>query len=228
MMKNLSPLEKILKIKFKNKNFLRQALVHRSYLNEHPNFPLSNNERLEFLGDAVLELIVTKFLFKKIKKQEGELTKLRASLVNTKSLASTMAKLKIEKFFYLSKGESLCQGKAKMALLANTFEAILGAIYLDQGFAKAEKFVQETLLPKLNFILSHKLFKDPKSQFQEIAQRKMKFTPRYELLEEIDDKHTKKFIIGLYIDKKLISQGVGESKHEAEIQAASKAIKKIN
>ena len=159
-MKKLNDFEKQLGIKFKKKDLLKQALVHCSYLNEHPEFHLSHNERLEFLGDAVLELIITKFLYKKFNKPEGWLTSLRSSLVNTKSLAETASKLKIYNYLYLSKGESKSKGKAKEVILANTFEAIIGAIYLDKGFTTAEKFILKYLLPKLDIILKHKLYKD--------------------------------------------------------------------
>ncbi len=225
-MKNITPLEKILGIKFKNKNLLHTALVHRSYLNENPRFPLPHNERLEFLGDAVLELIVTKFLYENFASPEGELTTYRASLVNTRALSGMARRLKIKQFLYLSKGEKESSGKAKEVILANTFEAVIGAVYLDQGFLCAEQFIKRVLLPELDFILAHKLFKDAKSKFQEIAQGKFKITPEYKVIEERGPDHAKKFTIGVYVGKKLIAQGTGKSKQDAETQAAGNALKK--
>ena len=225
-MKNITPLEKNLGIKFKNKNLLHTALIHRSYLNENPRFPLPHNERLEFLGDAVLELIVTKFLYKNFANPEGELTTYRASLVNTRTLSRIASKLKIKQFLYLSKGEKKSSGKAKEVILANTFEAIVGAIYLDQGFLPAEQFIKRVLLPELDFILAHELFKDAKSKFQEIAQAKFKITPEYKVIKEWGPDHAKKFTVGLFIEEKLITVGTGKSKQEAETQAARNALKK--
>lgn len=225
-MKDLSKLERSLGIKFKNKNLLNQALVHRSYLNEHPDFALSHNERLEFLGDAVLELAITKFLYKKFAKPEGELTALRASLVNTKTLSEVSGKLKINNHLYLSKGESASWGKAREVILANAFEAIVGAVYLDQGFGKTETFIHENLLPRLEHILAHHLYKDPKSAFQEITQGKFKITPDYRVIKETGPDHSKEFTIGVFINNKIIATGLGKSKQEAELAAARNALKK--
>ncbi|MCD6442226.1 ribonuclease III, partial [bacterium] len=169
--------EKKIKTDFNNKNLLKQALIHRSYINEHPELKLGNNERLEFLGDAVLELIITKLLFKKFpNKPEGELTCLRASLVNTKSLARISVKLKINEYLYLSRGESKSINRQKEAILADVFEAIIGAIYLDKGIKEAEKFIKQYLWPQLAMILKLQLYLDPKSHLQEIAQEKFKVT----------------------------------------------------
>ncbi len=221
-MKKLSELEKILGTKFKNKNLLKQALIHRSYLNEHPDFSSANNERLEFLGDAVLELIITKFLYENFKQSEGKLTSFRSSLVNTKSLA----KLKINQYLYLSKGEAKSKGRAREVILANTFEALIGAIYLDQEFNQAEKFIHQHLLPRLDIVLKHQLYEDPKSKFQEIAQDKLKITPTYKTIKESGPDHAKKFTVGAFLKKKLIATGAGKSKQEAEVKAAQKALKK--
>jgi len=226
MEKNLYKLEKILDIKFKNIRVLEQALIHRSYLNEHPGFPLSHNERLEFLGDAVLELIVTKFLYKNFNKPEGELTSLRSSLVNTKSLAEMASELKINDYLYLSKGESKSGEKARGVILANTFEAIIGAIYFDRGLSAAEKFISRHLFPKLDNIIKLHLYKDPKSHFQEITQGKFKITPNYEVVAESGPDHNKKFTVGVYLQKKLVATGSGKSKQEAELNAAENALKK--
>ncbi len=227
-MKDLSNLEETLGIKFKNKNLFEQSLIHRSYLNEHPDSSLTHNERLEFLGDAVLELIITKFLYKNFNKPEGELTSLRSSLVNTKSLSETASKLEINNYLYLSKGESKSKGKAREVILANTLEAIIGTIYLDRGFIAAEKFIAKHLLPRLDIILKQKLYKDPKSHFQEITQSKFKITPNYKVIEESGPDHNKKFIIGAYLQKKLIATGIGKSKQEAETNAAENALKSKN
>ena len=225
-MKKLSELEKILGTKFKNKNLLKQALVHRSYINEHPSFPLAHNERLEFLGDAVLELIITKYLYKNFDKPEGRLTSLRSSLVNAKSLTQTAAKLKIDHYLYLSKGEARSKkNKAKQTILANTFEAVVGAIYLDRGFMASENFIYKHLLPKLNIVLKHRLDRDPKSQFQEYTQGKLKITPSYKILKQSGPEHNKKFIIGVFIKNKKIATGTGKSKQEAELRAAKNALK---
>ena len=225
-MKNLSFFEKKLGLKFRNKNLLKQSLIHRSYLNEHPNFPLANNERLEFLGDAVLELITTKFLYKNFNKPEGELTSFRASLVKTKSLAEVATELKINDYLHLSKGEAKSKGKAREVILANTFEALVGAIYLDQGFVQAEKFIHQYLLPKLDVVLKYQLYKDPKSKFQEINQNKFKITPTYRVIKESGPDHAKKFIIGVFLKEKLIATGKGGSKQEAQTNAAQKALEK--
>ncbi len=225
-MEKLSLLEKKLEVKFKNKNFLKQALIHRSYLNEHPNFNLGHNERLEFLGDAVLELIITKFLYNNFSNPEGELTSFRSSLVNTKSLAKIAKKLKINQYLYLSKGEEKSNGRFRDAILANTFEALIGAIYLDQGFTQTEKFIHQYLVPQLETVLKNKSYKDPKSKFQEITQGKLKITPTYKIISESGPDHAKKFKVGVFLKEKMIAFGMGKSKHEAELRAAKKALDK--
>jgi len=227
-MNNLLKFEKKIKINFNNKNLLKQALTHRSYINEHPKSKLKNNERLEFLGDAVLELIITKLLFKKFpNKSEGELTCLRASLVNTKSLAKISVKLKINEHLYLSKGEAKSIDRQNDAILADTFESIIGAIYLEKGIKRTEKFIKQYLWPRLAIILKLQLYLDPKSHFQEIAQEKFKITPHYKIMEEKGPDHLKKFISGVFLEEKLISTGEGKSKQISEINAAKKALKKI-
>ncbi len=225
-MENLSLLEKKLNIKFKNKNLLKQAFVHRSYLNEHPDFPLGQNERLEFLGDAVLELVTTKFLYNNFNNPEGELTSFRSSLVNTKNLAKTAKQLKINRYLYLSKGESKSNGRAREVILANTFEALVGAIYLDQGLVQVEKFIHQHLLPYLEVVLKNKLYKDPKSKFQEIVQEKLKITPTYKIIQESGPDHAKKFKVGVFLKEKMIALGIGKNKQEAELKAAEKALYK--
>ena len=227
-MKDFSKLEKIIKIKFKNLDYLRQSVVHRSYINEHSSFELGHNERLEFLGDAVLEIIVTEHLFKNFPDTpEGELTNWRASLVNSKMLALVANEIKLEKFLYLSKGESKDKdSKARQYIVANAVEAVIGAIYLDQGIRAATKFVKKYMLSKLENILSNQLFLDPKSKFQEKAQEIHKTTPHYKVLSESGPDHDKIFEVGLYLGDKIISKGKGSSKQEAQVDAAGKGIKK--
>lgn len=225
-MENLSLLEKRLDIKFKDRNLLKQAFVHRSYLNEHPDFSLGHNERLEFLGDAVLELVTTKFLYNNFDNPEGELTSFRSSLVNTKNLAKTAKELKINRYLYLSKGESKSKGRSREVILANTFEALVGAIYLDQGFVQVEKFIHQHLLPYLEVVLKNKSYKDPKSKFQEIVQERFKITPNYRIIRESGPDHAKKFEVGVFLNEKMIALGIGKSKQEAELKAAEKALHK--
>lgn len=226
-MKDLSKLEKKLSVGFKNKNYLKQALVHRSYINEHPKFALSHNERLEFLGDAVLELVVTEYLYRNYDNPEGDLTNWRASLVNAKMLSEIAKNLGVEDYLYLSKGEAKDkESKARQFILADTLEAIIGAIYLDQGMKKTKQFIEKKLLVKLEYILEHELYLDPKSKFQELAQEKYGITPSYQVLEESGPDHAKKFVIGVYLGKNKIAEGVGSSKQEAQVEAAAKALEK--
>lgn len=226
-MKEIAALEKIVGVKFKNQDLLRQAMVHRSYLNEHPEFPLGHNERLEFLGDAVLEIVVTENLYHNYPETpEGDLTNWRASLVNAKMLAFVAGEMKIEEFLYLSKGESKDKNsKARQYILANAIEAIIGAIYLDQGIEPAGKFIHERILFRLQAILADELYLDPKSKFQEKAQEIFKLTPHYKILSESGPDHNKIFDVGLYLGDELVSHGQGSSKQEAQIDAAAKGIK---
>jgi len=226
-MKNFLILEKKLGLEFKNRNFLIEAFCHRSYLNEHPDFPLPHNERLEFLGDAVLELIVTEYLYKKYpEKSEGELTNWRAALVNAKILGELAKELGFNDFLLLSKGEEKETGKARQYILANTFEALIGAIYLDQGFEVAKNFVEKNLIErKLPEIIEKGLFKDPKTRFQEEAQERVKITPTYKVLEEWGPDHAKHFLVGVFLGDELVAKGEGSSKQEAEEEAAKNALK---
>jgi len=225
MIKRFTPLEKKLNLKFKNKDLLIQAFCHRSYLNENPGFYLDQNERLEFLGDAVLELIVTEYLYQKYpKKPEGELTNWRAALVNAKQLSKTAKNLGFSDFLLLSRGEAKELGKARQYILANTFEAIIGAIYLDQGLNPCKEFIKKYLIKELPHIIEAGLFKDAKSRFQEEAQEKAGTTPTYKVLEEWGPDHARHFIIGVFLDKKLIAKGEGSSKQEAEETAAKNAL----
>jgi len=200
-MKDFSKLEEKIGVKFKNQDLLIQSVVHRSYLNENPGFKLPHNERLEFLGDAVLELIVTEYLYQNYQNPEGELTNWRASLVNAKMLSETAKELEIDKYPCLSKGEAKepVNSKARQYILANAFEALAGAIYLDQGYVVAREFIKKYLISKLPHILEYKLFIDPKSKFQEIAQEKYGITPSYKVLEESGPDHAKHFKVGVYL-----------------------------
>ena len=226
-MKNFAILEKKLGLEFKNRDLLIEAFCHRSYLNEHPDFYLPHNERLEFLGDAVLELIVTEYLYKKYpEKNEGELTNWRAALVNAKILGEVSRELGFNDFLLLSKGEEKETGKARLYILANTFEALIGAIYLDQGYEVAKNFVEKNLIKrKLPEIIEKGLFKDPKTRFQEEAQERVKITPTYKVLEEWGPDHAKHFIVGVFLGNELIAKGEGSSKQEAEEEAAKNALK---
>jgi len=223
--KDWSKLEEILGVKFKKKDLLRQALVHRSYLNENPNFELPQNERLEFLGDAVLELVVTEYLYENYPNPEGELTNWRASLVNANMLAEVAKDIELEEFLYLSRGEAKDKNsKARQYILANAFEAVTGAIYLDQGMPAVVPFIKTRLLSRLDYIIEHQLYLDPKSRFQEIAQDKFTITPNYKVLEETGPDHAKWFKVGVYINDEFVANGEGSSKQEAQVDAAEKAL----
>lgn len=224
-MKNLEKLEKIIDIKFKDKNFLKTAMIHRSYINEHRSFKLGHNERLEFLGDAVLELVVTEHLFDNFENPEGELTNWRASLVNAKMLAEVAKELNLEPFISMSRGEAQDKNsKARNYILANAMEALIGAIYLDQGYEISKKFIEKSILVHLDYILKNNLYMDPKSLFQEKAQEMEGITPSYKVLEESGPDHAKFFKVGLYLKKEMIAEGTGTSKQEAQIAAAKNGL----
>jgi ribonuclease-3 len=228
-MAKFEDLENKLGIEFKNKELLTQAFCHRSYLNEHPDFLLPHNERLEFLGDAVVELVVTEYLFKEFpEKEEGILTCWRAALVNSKMLSKIAEELEFGNYLLLSKGEKKeaeKRGKAYLEILANTFEAFVGALYLDKGYKACQKFLEKHLLKELPEIIERGKFIDAKSRFQEIAQEKLKITPTYRILKEWGPDHDKHFIAGVYLDNELIAKGQGSSKQEAEEEAAQNALK---
>ena len=228
--KDLKDLQKKLGFKFKDESLLKQALVHRSYLNENPSFETGHNERLEFLGDAVLELVVTEFLYLKFTdRPEGDLTSWRASLVNSKMLYEITPDLGIEEFLYLSKGEARDKNKkSRQFILADAVEAIIGAVYLDQGMEAAKKFIVENIVSQLDKILTNQTFLDPKSYFQEKAQETRAITPHYEILKEEGPDHDKIFTVGLYLGEELVCEGQGSSKQEAQVQAAATGIKKLN
>lgn len=227
---DLAKLQKRLGVKFKDENLLKQALVHRSYLNEHPDFKIGHNERLEFLGDAVLEIVVTEFLYLNFTSTpEGDLTNWRASLVNAKMLYEVADELDVEECLYLSKGESRDKNKkSRQFILANAVEAIIGAIYLDQGIEAAKIFILKNVVSKLDNILRNQTYLDPKSHFQEKAQEQKGITPHYQILDEEGPDHAKVFKVGLYIGEELITTGTGSSKQEAQVDAATKGIKKMD
>ena len=223
--RDLSKLEENLGLKFKNQEMLKQALTHRSYINEHPSLKMEHNERLEFLGDAVLELIVTEYLYQNYPNPEGELTNWRAALVNSKMLAEVARNLKLEDFLYLSHGEAKDKNiKARNYILANATEAVIGAIYLDQDFEVSKKFITDKILVELPRILENKLYVDPKSFFQEEAQERVGITPSYQVLSESGPDHNKKFVIGVYLEEELVAKGEGSSKQEGQMKAAEKGL----
>ncbi len=224
--KNFPAFEEKLGIKFKRPELLIQAFVHRSYLNEHHDFPLGQNERLEFLGDAVLELIVTEFLFEEYGNPEGELTNWRAALVNAIMLSGIAYEIGMEPFLFLSHGEAKDAGtKARTYIMANAIEALIGAIYLDQGYDMAKQFVTRWVIIKLPEVLEQGLYMDAKSRFQESAQELLGVTPTYRVLHEEGPDHAKNFRVGVFLDKELVATGDGTSKQEAQTAAAEAAVK---
>lgn len=224
-MKNFSALEQQLGIKFNNQNLLTQAFCHRSYINENPSFNLEHNERLEFLGDAVLELVVTEYLYGEYpSKPEGELTNWRASLVNSKILSRISQDLGFNDFLLLSKGETKELGKARQYILANTFESFVGALFLDSGYQECEKFINKHLVKELPEIIKSGSHKDAKSRFQEQAQEIESITPLYKVLREWGPDHVKNFVIGVFLDNEQVAEGQGSSKQEAELEAAKNAL----
>ncbi len=221
--------EKTLGVTFISKDLLRTAFTHRSYLNENRKLKLEHNERLEFLGDAVLELIVTEFLFAKYPtKPEGELTAFRSALVNANILSDLAMKLGMNNFLLLSRGEAKDTGRARQYILANTFEAVVGAIFLDQGYVETQKFIERVLLPATDEIVEQKHWLDSKSHFQEKAQEIANITPSYKTLGEIGPDHDKKFTVGVFLGSEKVAEGEGQSKQDAEQKAAEAGLKSKN
>lgn len=220
----IESLAKKIGIKFDNIELLKQAVTHRSYLNENREYSLDHNERLEFLGDAVLELIITEYLYGKYTNPEGELTSWRSALVNGEMLARVAQEIGVEKFLLMSRGEAKDTGRARQYLLANALEAIIGAVYLDQGYAVAKKLVLDNVAEKLKEILEKKLYLDPKSYFQEKAQENNKVTPSYRVMKDWGPDHDKHFVIGVYLGDELVAEGDGNSKQEAQREAARKGL----
>lgn len=218
---SLTKLEALVGVTFDERTHLLTAITHRSYLNEHREATQAHNERYEFLGDAVLELVVTDFLFYKYpEKPEGELTAIRAALVNTISLADAAGKLNLSGFLLLSKGEEKDTGRARQYILANTFESIIGAIYLDRGYEEAKEFVARNLFDKTETIVAKRLWQDAKSRFQELAQEHTGITPNYDTLGQVGPDHDRVFTVGVFLGTEKIAEGKGRSKQEAEQSAA--------
>lgn len=225
--KDWSKLEVALGVSFKDRSLLAQAFTHRSYLNENRAAALAHNERLEFLGDAVLELLVSDYLFGQYAEAtEGDLTVYRAALVNTGELARAAEALAISDYLLLSRGEARDTGRARQTILANTFEALLGAIYLDQGYEAARLFTRRFLFPRLAEILASKRWQDDKSLFQEKSQEAESVTPRYEVLNQTGPDHNKTFTVALYLGEAEVARGTGHSKQEAEQAAARAGLKR--
>jgi len=211
---------------FQDGRLIEAAFTHRSYLNENRAPGREHNERLEFLGDAVLELAVTEFLYAKYpEKPEGELTSLRAALVNTQSIAEAAGALGMNEYLLLSRGESKDTGRARQIILANAFEAVIGAIYLDAGYDAAQQFIGMQLFYKTEEVIEKRLWQDSKSRFQELAQEKVGITPRYEIVNQTGPDHDKRFTTGVYLGRDRIATGDGRSKQEAEQAAAENALK---
>ncbi|MDP4009598.1 MAG: ribonuclease III [Candidatus Shapirobacteria bacterium] len=225
-MNNLDKLQSNTSLKFKDEHNLWQALVHRSFLNENKDQKMESNERLEFLGDAILELWISDTLFKKFPEfKEGDLTNLRSLIVCTTNLAKVAQKINLGEFIFLSKGEETHGGRENQSILADTFEALIGSIFLDQNLAAVSKFLSKFLNPSIEYYSSQKIYKDPKSIFQEIAQAEKGITPHYQTLKESGPDHKKIFKVGLYLNEELVTTGQGPSKQRAEEDASVKATK---
>lgn len=219
-------IEEKIGVKFNDQDLLIQAFTHRSFLNENKDKGLKHNERLEFLGDAVLELVTTDYLFRAYPdRHEGDLTSFRAALVNTQSISDAATRLGFNDYLLLSKGEAKDEGRARSYIMANTFESVIGAIYLDQGYDAAAKFIAESLIPSINQIVDEGTWIDAKSKLQEVVQEKHSLTPSYETIKEEGPDHDKVFTVAVYFGDKEIDQGSGKSKQEAEQDVARKILK---
>ncbi|MES2931061.1 MAG: ribonuclease III [Patescibacteria group bacterium] len=226
---NFETFEEKTGIVFRDKQLLQQAFIHRSYINENSGSKFSHNERLEFLGDAVLELIITDYLYKKYPdRDEGELTAYRSALVNAVIIGEAAHELEMNEYLLLSKGEAKDIGKARNYILANTYEAYVGAVYLDQGYDIAREFISRTLFGKIDMIVAKKLWRDAKSLVQEKAQEYVGVTPVYKVLHESGPDHDKHFTIGIFFGEDRIAEGKGKSKQEAEQAAARAALEAKN
>lgn len=223
----LRDLEENIGVSFKNRDLLKEALTHRSYLNEHPEWKYPHNERLEYLGDAVLELAVSEELFSKYPDfPEGRLTVLRAALVNWEHLSKVGTEIGLQEFILTSRGEKADSARAREAILANAVEALIGAVYLDRGFPAAKRFVQKFVMVHLPEIMENRSYRDAKSELQEVIQEKLRITPTYRVLAETGPAHRRIFRVGVYFGEELIAEGVGASKQEAELEAAKVALAK--
>lgn len=227
-MQLLENLNQELNFELTNDVLFQTAFTHRSYLNEHPKYELPSNERLEFLGDAVLQFLSSKFLYEKFTElPEGDLTNLRASIVKTSSLAQEARKIEFGKYLLLSKGEETTGGREREYLLANTFEAFLGALYLEKGIDVCNLFLEKNLFYKVEETIEKNTYKDPKTKFQEKIQEIKKTTPNYKILESWGSEHEKSFKVGAFVNGELFSEGLGSSKQKAEQDAAAKGLDKL-
>lgn len=222
-----SKIEDILGVSFADPALLQIAFTHRSYINEHRKANLEHNERMEFLGDAVLELVVTDYLYRNYQNPEGELTAWRSALVKTESLAELAEKLEIGQFLLMSRGEAKTGGRTRQALLANLVEATIGAIYLENGYDAAKKFIETRLITNLEEIIKTGAYIDAKSHFQELAQEKVGTTPSYKVLSEVGPDHDKTFVVGVYLSTKKYGEGEGSSKQAAQQAAALSGLEKL-
>jgi ribonuclease-3 len=220
----LEELQKKIGVEFQDQTLLKQIFIHRSYINEAGNADIQHNERLEFLGDAVLELVVTEYLYKHFPNPEGELTNWRSSIVRGEVLAKVAVELSIGDLLMLSRGEDKSGGRTRNLILANTFEALIGAIYLDQGYEVASTFIHTYLISLLPDIIANKLYIDPKSHLQEVLQERLNATPEYRVTKEEGPDHNKSFVVGVYAKGQLIAVGKGSSKQRAEQDAAANAL----
>lgn len=225
-MSDIAEFERQLGIQFKDRGLLERAFIHRSYLNEHPGSGLEHNERLEFLGDAVLELVVTDHLYRNYSNPEGELTNYRSALVKTESLSAVAEKLGVGEYLKLSRGEAKGNDRSRALISANCVEAVIGAIYLDQGYDVARQFILDQIIVVLPQILESGSWIDPKSKFQELSQEKEGVTPSYRVLEEKGPDHDKVFTVGVFLGQRLCGQGQGSSKQAAQQMAAEDALKR--
>jgi len=208
----------------RNRELFQESVTHRSYLNEHRGYRFGHNERLEFLGDAVLELVVTDHLYRNYPNPEGELTSYRAAIVNGEILAEIAGRLGLDSFLLMSRGEAKDTGRARMWLLANAIEAVIGALYLDQGYDAAKVFIERTVISELPHVIEEGLYTDPKSRFQELSQEKTGITPSYRILKEWGPDHDRHFVAGVFLGESLVAEGEGASKQEAQRAAAMGAI----
>ena len=224
-MKDLDNFQKNIDYTFKNIKLLEIVFTHRSYLNEHRTLKLEHNERMEFLGDAVLELCVTEYLYKNYVNPEGIMTNWRSAVVKGESLSEEAKRLSMNNLIMTSRGEAKNTGKARDLILANAFESLIGAIYLDKGYIAAYDFVEKNVLYKLNDIVKQGLFYDSKSRFQESSQETLGITPTYELTSESGPDHNKIFIMGAYLNEKKVGEGQGASKQKAQSEAATDVLK---
>lgn len=227
--KDLTEFEQLIDVTFKDKEILRQAFTHRSYLNENRGLKAKHNERLEFLGDAVLELVITDYLYKEYPtKNEGDMTSIRSALVNAQTCAEVAKNLDVNDYLLLSRGEAKDEGRARNYILANALEAIIGAIYIDQGYEKARDFIIKNIAPMTEEIVKQELWVDAKSKFQERAQDVIGVTPSYKTIKEEGPDHDKTFTVGVFIQGEMVAEGSGESKQDAEQSAARNALKEKN